>query len=168
MAENSHGAAARGPSQRLVEIGITVATTIFAIIVIGGSLQAGIDWGIEGPRAGFFPFYVGLLILGASVVNLIQVAAETTGPRLFADWGQLRQVMSVVVPTAAYVVIVPWIGIYVASALLIGVFMKWLGGYRWPLVLAVAIGMPILTFVVFERWFLVPLPKGPLEEFLGF
>ena len=46
--------------------------------------------------------------------------------------------------------------------------MRWLGRYGWVLVLAISIGIPIVTFVVFERWFLVPLPKGPIEEFLGF
>ena len=76
--------------------------------------------------------------------------------------------MSVVVPTAIYVAAIPWIGIYVASAVLIGAFMRWFGRYGWLLVLAVSIGMPLVTFVVFERWFLVPLPKGPIEEYLGF
>jgi hypothetical protein len=52
--------------------------------------------------------------------------------------------------------------------LLIGLFMRWLGRYSWPLVLAISIGIPVVTFIVFERWFLVPLPKGPIEEFLGF
>jgi hypothetical protein len=168
MSENSDGAIGAGPSHRGVEIGVGVSTAIFALIVIFGSIQAGIDWGVEGPRAGFFPFYIGLFILGGSVVNLVQIFAGGAKGGLFADWEQLRRVMSVVVPSAIYVAIVPYVGIYVASALLIGVFMKWLGRYRWPLVLAVAIGMPIATFVVFESWFLVPLPKGPIEEFLGF
>ena len=26
----------------------------------------------------------------------------------------------------------------------------------------------VVTFVIFERWFLVPLPKGPLEAWLGY
>ena len=60
------------------------------------------------------------------------------------------------------------IGIYVTSAVLIGFFMRWFGRYGWVLVLAIAIGIPLVTFVVFERWFLVPLPKGPIEEYLGF
>jgi putative tricarboxylic transport membrane protein len=66
------------------------------------------------------------------------------------------------------VFMIPWTGIYVASALLIGLFMKWFGRYGWPLVLLVSIGVPVATFLVFERWFLVPLPKGPLEDFLGY
>jgi putative tricarboxylic transport membrane protein len=86
---------------------------------------------------------------------------------LFAEWGQLRQVMSVVVPTAIYVGSMPFVGLYVASIIFIGWFMRWLGGYRWLPTVAVAFGMPIVTYLVFERWFLVPLPKGPIEEWLG-
>ena len=72
-----------------------------------------------------------------------------------------------VIPTTIYVFAVPVIGMYVSSGLLIAVFMKWIGRYSWPMVLAIAIGVPILTFILFERWFLVPLPKGPLEDWLG-
>ena len=167
MTESSEGAADAGPSHRLVEIGVGIATAIFGVIVIVGSVQAGIDWGFEGPKAGFFPFYIGVLILAASIANLIQIMAAGGETGTFASWAQLRQVTSVVVPTAVYVAIIPWIGIYVASTLLIGVFMKWIGRYGWLLVLLVSIGVSVVTFVVFERWFLVPLPKGPLEEFLG-
>jgi len=28
--------------------------------------------------------------------------------------------------------------------------------------------VPFALFLLFEIWFLVPLPKGPLEEFLGY
>ena len=165
MVEDTKGV---GPSHRSVEIGVTLAIASFGVVVIAGSIQAGIGWGAEGPRAGFFPFYVGLSILIASAINLAQTIATETPVRLFAEWNQLRQVMSVVIPTAIYVALVPYIGIYVASALLIATFMKWLGSYRWPQVLAISIGVPLMTFAIFERWFLVPLPKGPLEEFLGF
>jgi putative tricarboxylic transport membrane protein len=30
------------------------------------------------------------------------------------------------------------------------------------------VGVPVVTFLIFEKWFLVPLPKGPIEEYLGF
>jgi hypothetical protein len=167
MSDNAHNAADRGPSQRGMETGVALGMAVFALIVIGGSIQAGIGWGAEGPRAGFFPFYVGVAILISSIVNFIH--ARAGDPRdLFADWGQLGKVMSIVVPTAVYVAVIPWIGIYVASMLLIAYFMKRLGDYGWGMIAAVAIGMPLLTFFVFERWFLVPLPKGPIETWLGF
>ncbi len=87
---------------------------------------------------------------------------------LFAEWGQLRQVLWVVIPTAIYVGIIPWIGIYVSSTLLVAFFMRRLGNYGWALIAAIALGVPLVVFLVFERWFLVPLPKGPIEAFLGF
>ena len=168
MTETPHSAAGAGPTHRLVEIGVTLAMIAFSFIVIGGSLKVGIDWASDGPRAGFFPFYLGVLILISSLFNLFQAISTRARGKLFAEWGQLGQVLSVVVPAGIYVALVPWIGIYAASALLIAVFMKWIGRYGWSLVLPIAVGVPLITFVVFEKWFLVPLPKGPIEELLGF
>ncbi len=165
MTESSHSAG-RGPSQRTMEIGVAVAMLVFAAIVIYGALLVGINWGVEGPRAGFFPFYVGLLILVASLFNLARVLMDPP-KRVFAEWGQLRQVVSVIIPMAIYVALVPWLGLYVCSLLLIAVFMKWLGRYGWGLVAALAVGVPAAAYVMFEKWFLVPLPKGPIEDLLG-
>jgi len=166
MSDGSEGAA-HGPSHRSVETGVAVLTGVFALIVIFGSVQVGNGWAADGPQAGFFPFYVGLFILVSSAVNFVYALM---GPRdnLFADWHQLGQVMAVVIPTVVYVILIPWTGIYLASVLLIAFFMRWLGKYGWGLVALISIGMPVLTFIVFEKWFLVPLPKGPIEEMLGF
>jgi len=151
--------------QRQVEIGVTIFTAVFGLVVIIGSLQVGIGWGVEGPKAGFFPFYIGLFIVLASAVNLVRAFPEVTREQVFADYGQLKAVFSVLVPTTVYVVLVTYIGIYVSSVLLIALFMRWLGKFGWITVLAVAIGVPVLIYFTFERWFLVPLPKGPLEDF---
>jgi hypothetical protein len=163
---NTQENSAAGPSHRAVEIGVAIAILASGGLAMFGSLQAGIGWGAEGPKAGFFPFYVGAAIVLSSVVNLWNAFRESeTG--LFAEWSQLRQVLAVVIPTAIYVAAIPFIGLYVSSVVLIGFFMRWLGKYNWLLIAAVAIGMPAITYIVFEKWFLVPLPKGPLEEWLG-
>ena len=157
-----------GPSHRGVEIGVAVAMAILALIGIYGSIKVGIGWGAEGPRAGFFPFYVCLAIVIACAVNLAKILLSPDDGALFAEWRQIRQVLSVVVPTAIYVAAIPFLGIYVASALLIIAFMKWLGNYAWLVSSAIGVVVPILTFLMFEIWFLVPLPKGPVEKLLGF
>src|SRR5262245_7613624 len=108
-----------GPSHRKVEIGVAVATALFGVLIMVGSWQVGITWGVEGPRAGFFPFYVGLFITLASLVNLVQAFPAHAADKLFTGWKELRSVMAVVVPTAVYVLIIPFIGIYVSSTLLI-------------------------------------------------
>jgi hypothetical protein len=166
MSNHPKGATETGPSHRLVELGVAGIMVILALIGIAGALKAEIGWGFEGPKAGFFPFYVCLIVLGASIVNIFNTLTEQTRGDLFATWYQLRQVMSVVVPTAVYVAVVPWIGIYVASMVLIAFFMKTLGNYKWRLILPIAIGVPVIIYLVFERWFLVPLPKGPVEYWL--
>jgi hypothetical protein len=167
MSRRGQGAAAGGPSHRSVEIGVAIATFIFSAIVIYGSYRVGIGWGVEGPMAGFFPFCCALMILGASIVNL--GAALSFDPRpLFAEWPALRQVAFVLIPTAMYVALIPTIGMYVSSMILIAFFMMWLGRYGPVMIAAIAVGVPVATFLVFEKWFLVPLPKGPLESLIGY
>jgi putative tricarboxylic transport membrane protein len=163
MAEKSQHARLAGPSHTGVEIGVAALTTLFGAIVIVGSLQVGIGWGLEGPKAGFFPFYLGVLIVIASAINFVQIMMARSDA-LFAEWGQLKQVLAVVVPTTIYVALIPYIGIYVASILLIAIFMKWLGRYGWSLAITVSVGVTVLNYVLFEKWFLVPLPKGPIED----
>jgi hypothetical protein len=168
MSEHAEGATGAGPSHRGVEAGVAIAIGIFACIVIYGSMQVGTGWGAEGPKAGFFPFYVGIAILISSIVNLGIILLDKEANHVFAEWTQLRMVMSVVVPTAVYVGFIPFVGIYIPSMILIAFFMRWLGKYGVPMIAAVAIGVPVAFFIVFERWFLVPLPKGPVEYWLGF
>ena len=168
MSETAHETGGDGPSHRSVEAGVAVAVGALGLIAVIGSLRVGIDWGDEGPKAGFFPFYIGLIILISSAVNLFQLFAAENDNAVFATWEQIYKVLTVVIPTAVYVAIIPFSGIYVASALLIGLFMVWLGKYRAVVAIPIAIAVPIFFFVIFERWFLVPLPKGPIEKLLGF
>ena len=153
---------------------------LLGIIAIVGSLRVGTGWGVEGPKSGFFPFWIGVIVVGTSLYNMVR--AYTHGSRkLFASWMQIAQVLKVVLPLTIYVGVIPWIGIYLASALLIAGFMRWIGRYGaratagscgavrygWLLTLAISIGLPVVTYFTFEMWFLVPLPKGPLEDMLG-
>ncbi|HKS60490.1 MAG TPA: tripartite tricarboxylate transporter TctB family protein [Xanthobacteraceae bacterium] len=161
---SSHGAS--GPSHRGVEMGVAVAMIGFGAIVIAGSLQVGIGWGPEGPKAGFFPFYLGVTIILASIMNLLAATSQSR-QKVFADWSQLGSVLSVVIPTTIYVFAVPWAGIYLSSLILIALFMRWLGRYGIAMCAAVSISVVVMTYLMFEKWFLVPLPKGPIEDWLG-
>lgn len=166
MSNPPQGSGSTGPRQRGVEIGVALFVLALGAITMIGSLQVGIGWADDGPRSGFFPFWVGLLIVLASIVNFVRALAIQPG-RLFAEWSQLAEVRKVVIPMAIYVSAVPWLGIYLSSALLIAGFMRWLGRYGWALTLCISVALPILTYVTFEQWFLVPLPKGPIEDWLG-
>ena len=164
MAEGREGRRALG--QRSAEIAMAALFLAAGALVVFDSVRLGIGWADDGPRAGYFPFYVGLLICVAALVNGAR-ALLVGRDKTFVEVGQLRMVLMMLVPTAVYVAAVTWIGIYVSSTIFIGLFMRWLGKYAWWKVAAVSIGNSVVFFLIFERWFLVPLPKGPLENLLG-
>lgn len=168
MSDNVHESGGAGPSHRTVEIAVAAFLGLLAIIGMYGSVKVGIGWAAEGPQAGFFPFYVSALVLISSGINIANVLRAPDDGKIFAEWQSLGKVVSVVIPTAIYAVLIIYIGIYVASALLIGLFMRWFGKYGWLATIIVAIAVPVATFFAFEIWFLVPLPKGPLENYLGY
>ena len=166
MAEGQEGRAAL----RYRSAELAVAGFFFALgaVVIYDSVRLGTGWADDGPRPGYFPFYVGLIICVSALVNAVRaLLVPAAKNKTFVETGQLKMVLAVLVPTALYVLAVTWIGIYVSSVLFIGFFMRWLGKYAWWKAAAVSIGAAVVFFVIFEKWFQIPLPKGPLESLLG-
>src|SRR6266850_5251225 len=135
-------------------------------LVVFDAVRLGIGWGTDGPQSGFFPFWLGALMIVACVAILFQAARGTDG-RSFVTREQLNPVLKVLWPAVALVALTHWLGLYVAGAIYTGFYMRWIGRHAWLTVLAVAILFPLATFFVFEKWFLVPMPKGPLEAWLG-
>jgi hypothetical protein len=150
------------------EIVVSALFLLAGALVMYDSVRLGASWGDDGPQPGYFPFYVGLIIVIAALVNLargVMIRPEKNKPFVLA--GQLKMVLTVLVPTALYAAAIIWIGIYAASILFIGFFMRWLGKYAWWKVAAVSVGVMVAFYFIFEIWFKVPLPKGPIEAFLG-
>ena len=165
MKQDSHDTSV---TTRWPEVIVAGVLLLLALLVIGDSLRAGIGWADDGPRSGYFPFRVGLLLAGSSGFILIsQLLRGGRSTTVFAQREQLAMVVQVFVPIVLYVALIALLGIYVASMLLIAFFMRRHGKYGWALTAAVSIGVPLVFYGVFERWFLVPLIKGPLEAMLG-
>jgi len=138
------------------------------VVVIYDSVRLGARWVEDGPQAGYFPFYIGVLVCLSATVNFaMALVNRRDAGRDFVELDKLKLVLAVLVPTGIYVATVSWIGIYVSSAIFIAFFMRWLGKYAWWKVAAVSIGTMVTFFLIFESWFKVPLPKGPLENLLG-
>lgn len=170
---NDSGSAEADPpmlSSRWPELGLAVLLMAIAVTVLVDARRLGTGWDeFDGPGSGYFPFYVACLLLAASSwIALKQLLSWRKQNPDFANRTQLGSVWAIVWPMALYVGAVQPLGIYVASTLLIGFFMLRHGSYRWPTVGAVSLGVPLFFFVVFERYFLVALPKGPIEAWLGF
>lgn len=162
-------------SLRTAELVVAALLLIFGAVVMWDTHRIGASWAEDGPEAGYFPFYVALIIVVGSALNIwnaLKLKGESN-PH-FVLRGQLKLVMSVVWPTVAYVVAIagvgpiPGLGIYEASVLFIAWFMWRLGKYVWYKIVPVSLGVAIFFFLLFEIWFKVPLPKGPIEALLGF
>ena len=153
---------------RTMEIAVAIFILLCGAIVIFDSARLGAKWGEDGPQAGYFPFYIGAILCIASVINLLAaLAAARREESDFVELSKLKLVFSVLIPTAVYAALIGPLGLYLASTLFIAFFMRWLGKYPWWLVAAVSIGNSVGFFIVFEVWFKIPLPKGPLEAALG-
>jgi len=168
MANNSGPA---GASARTVVIDLVVAALVFTFgaIVSFDSYRLGASWGSDGPQAGYFPFYIGLLICICGAVVFVQSFVRLgTDRKVFVTAGQFKQVLVILLPSAVYVFGVWLIGIYVSSLLFITLFMSFAGHYGWLRSAAVGLAVSLSAFVMFELWFKIPLPKGPVERLLGF
>lgn len=156
-------------SQRRADIVVAAIIAAVGGIVIMDSLRLGMGWSEYGPESGYFPFYIGVAMVIASLGTIVLTVLGRGGSDgSFVERTQLRDVMKVLIPSAVFVAMIGVIGIYVSSALFIGAFMRWLGRFPWPTIAAVSILVPFSLFLLFEVWFLVPLPKGPVEDFFGY
>ena len=148
---------------------LTTAVVLMAggVLVIGDSLRLGVGWGTDGPKSGFFPFWLGLILIVTCLVISMQ-AIRRADRTAFIPRGALTPVLKVLLPATGYVLSMHWIGLYVATTLYMAVYMRWIGRFPWLSVAVVSVVVSAVTFFVFEIWFLVPMPKGPLETYLGY
>jgi putative tricarboxylic transport membrane protein len=163
---------AAGISARSMEIVVAVIVFGLGALVVFDSHRLGSSWGPDGPEAGYFPFYIGLIICISSAVILGQalVGKVSRSDRVFVEWQPLRQVLAVLLPALVYVLAIQLIGMYVASVIYIAGFMVWLGSYGWVKSALLGIAVSAVAFVTFEIWFQVPLYKGVFNPlaFLGY
>jgi putative tricarboxylic transport membrane protein len=146
--------------------------TASILILLGGlvivdAMRLGVGWGMDGPKSGFFPFWLALIMIVCCAIIMAQQTLITTR-HVFVEREKLGPVLKVLWPAVLAVALMEWLGLYVASALYMGFYMRWVGRHSWAAVISLSLGVPIITFLIFERWFYVPMPKGPLEAWLGY
>jgi putative tricarboxylic transport membrane protein len=150
-------------SMRSVEIAVALMFLVFAIVVMQGSIKLGSSWGSDGPQAGYFPFYISLIILISSGVTLIQaIRQKELSDESFVDKGPFRQVLAVLIPAFLFTLCMQLIGIYVAAAIYIAFFMIWIGKYAVWKSIALGVAVSVALYMMFEYWFQIPLPSGSL------
>ena len=158
-------------SHRTMNIAVSLILMLVASVVMISSYRLGAGWAKNvGPDSGYFPFYVALILFISSAVTLLQhlLRRGSDGAGVFIAYHELKLVLQVLTPMIVFVVLSIYIGIYISTALFMTFFMMWHGRYPAYKAIPLAIAVPIALFVVFEIWFLVPLPKGPIEAWLGY
>lgn len=154
-----------------VDAVVAAILLVVGVVVVVEARRLGAGWTSDGPGAGYFPFYIGLIVCIASIGIFYQsVFSKARDTDAFVDRLQMKRVMSVFAPAVVYVGAIVFLGLYVASAVYIALFMIILGKYSAVKSVIVAVAVNALFFVMFEVWFKVPLYKGTLEplRFLGY
>ncbi len=152
---------------RVADLGTAALLIAMGLLALWDALRLGIGWGTDGPKSGFFPFWLGVIMIAACLGIVAQTLRR--GDRApFIPRAGVAPVLKVLGPATAFVLLTQFLGLYLAAALYMGCYMRWIGRHSWPAVLVVSAGFSLITFLVFETWFLVPMPKGPLETWLGY
>jgi putative tricarboxylic transport membrane protein len=156
-------------SNRTVEIVVSVLLLALAVILGYDNWRTGIGWDSTGPQAGYFPFYLSVILGAASLYGLVAaLLSRTAGSAVFVTRAQARRVMAVFVPTFLFCLVTQFLGLYVASFLLIAGFMRFVGKIALWKSLLTAFVFTAAMFVTFDIAFDVIMPKGPLEAAFGY
>jgi len=169
--EISDGAPRSGVATYVVEAVVAALLLIIGLVVVFEARKLGAGWTSDGPGSGYFPFFIGVIITISGAGILYQaLLGKNRNTEVFVDSVQLKRVLSVLVPATVYVLAITFVGIYVASAIYIALFMIVLGKYSWVKSVIAALAVNTVFFCMFEVWFKVPLFKGALDplRFLGY
>jgi hypothetical protein len=154
---------------RKAEILTSIILLAISALVIYEASRLGFGWGLAGPQPGFFIFWLGLGLGICCVVTVLQLLLDRTilqGHDFIAKQS-LPTVIGVFLPMVGAILLMEFVGFYIASAVYLAFFMRWVGRFSWGMVLLVAFFFAFSHYLLFEKWFLVPLPKGFLEPYIG-
>lgn len=170
-AESADPGSEPGIQTWIVEVIVAAGLFVLGAVVAYNSWLLGAGWKEDGPGAGYFPFYIGLLIcLSSAVVGFGALKHARHAGKVFVTYPQLKLVLTVLVPCIGFAIAVQLLGLYVGAFLFIAGFMIAVGKYAWGKSTLVAFCVAAVAFLMFEVWFRVPLFKGMLQplRFLGY
>lgn len=144
---------------------IVVAVILLCLGLVVGldSFRLGSGWGMEGPKAGFFPIVMAIIAVAGCLVIIRQAMKGTSsvkGGKPFVPAGGMKPVLTVFIPACGMVLLTEIVGLYLAAMIYLVAYIKIVGGYRWRTVLLVSIPIPLIFYWVFEKIFLIPMPAG--------
>jgi putative tricarboxylic transport membrane protein len=159
-----------GIQERKAEVANALFFIVIGVLAIIDSLRTGFRWSTDGPQPGYFPFYIGLFMIAAASVQIYRTVKtwQQSKDIEFVSHEQFALVLRMFMPSLLFVVGVMTVGIYVSALLYIAAFMVWQGKFSVLKSALVAVCVTAVLFAIFELWFHVALPKGPIEALFGF
>ena len=155
-------------TSRTVDVAVSLLLVALAVVLAWDNWRTGASWDSTGPEPGYFPFYLSVILGGASLYGIgAAFLSNKEAGETFVTRAQLRRVMAVFVPTLLFCVVMQFLGLYVASFLLIAGFMRLVGKIALWKSLLTAFLFSVAMFVTFDLVFDVIMPKGPLEAAFG-
>ena len=179
MSENESGIGAGDPAEpsggspavtttRTVEVATYVVLLALALILGFDNWRSGAGWAKDGPQSGYLPFYLCVILAGACLFGLgVAFWHRAMAATTFVTRDQLRRVLQVFVPTLVFCALMQWLGLYVASFVLVAGFMRVVGRIALWKSLLTAFLFTLIMFATFDIAFDVIMPKGPLEAVFG-
>jgi hypothetical protein len=169
--DEAQGGKERAMSMRAADL--AVAVIILAIGVLAGldAIRLGYGWAMEGPRAGFFPFILALLIIGGCLYTIWQAlqrkgVARSNKPLTPPE--AVKPILTVLIPAVLMLLFTEIVGLYVAAIVYLTGYIKWVGEFRWRTALLIGVLVPVAFYIVFDKIFLIPMPQGMFGARLGF
>ncbi len=151
-----------------LQVLVALGTLAFGGVIIFGALEYDVGWGERGPEPGYFPFWMGLLVVAGSLGTLAEALLRRGELRGVAiSRAQATRALAFAIPVIGFVAVTTVLGLYVATVLYLFGVMVLQGGYRVPIAATISLGTALSFYLMFEKWLLVPLMKGPIEAWLG-
>ena len=150
----------------------TIVAALFllgAVLLIPQALKVPVAWTAIGPGSGFFPFWLVVGVVFHAALLLVRPLRAPVPPGRaapFLERESVRPLLIVFLPMVAVISMLRYLGIYIGGGLYLAGYMIFVGRQRWVTVFLVSILLPVALFFIFERWFLLPMPKGTLLEYL--
>jgi hypothetical protein len=151
---------------RRAQVRMALGLTLGAAVLLRQAVRLPLARPVD---AGFFPFW---LSAGVGLAAVLLVGRQLLAPARAADaepfipveaW---RPLVVVIVPIVAIIALIRWLGIYLGGALYLAGYMWLVGRFRWTAIIPVSLAIPVALFLIFERWFLLPMPGGIILEYL--
>jgi putative tricarboxylic transport membrane protein len=148
---------------RRADIIVALGMMLVGLIAFGDAIRMGFGWGISGPEAGFFPFYMGLGILICTIFIVIKAVKtyRKDGPgKPLIQEGGLVQILWILIPAIGVFLLTELIGLHLATVFYLAFNIRVLGKMSWVKVILLSVLIPSSMYIIFDKVFLIPLPLG--------